>query len=137
MKLVHDLKDPADRIDLGRKLALALKADSILWQGLDDTRRHVEQALADDVQKTSQSGLFARLLARLLGDKPQRQAPLAAEDYARMQGHREALAAFVTMLRGMISEAENDAIREAEATRPAQTGAAGRYPARVPGRSAM
>lgn len=133
MKLVYDLKDPVDRRDLGGKLALALKADSALWQGLDDVRRHLEQQLADEVFATSRDTLVSRMVARLLGDRAQKHHALQAEDYARIQGQREALGVFLMTLRKLANEAEFAATTEAEAAANQKP----RYPVRVPGRSAM
>lgn len=102
-RLTYDLTDPQDRLTLG--LALDQLTATAAWAGLEDVRRHLEQRFIDRMGKDTQAGLLARLLARLTGDAVAKQAPIGAEDFARLQGQREGMHALLDEVSALILEA--------------------------------
>lgn len=100
MKTVLDPSIPEDKLILGtilRPLISSFTSDGRraipggqLWDALDDVRRHLEHRYLDRSGKDGEAGVLARLAARLLGGSA-RWVPMGAEDYARLDGRREAM----------------------------------------------
>lgn len=145
MKLIHDLRSDEERRALGHELRAIITGwggegqnvpVGAAYDALEEIRRHLEQQFFDGIGEAGESGLAARLIARLLGRPPRRGAYVATEDWARFQGQREALAAFMQSIRLLAAEAAAyDAARAQRERRPSE------QPAQVRpvglGRSAM
>lgn len=111
MKTTRDLRIEADQVDMGLALSPMIEAFNAsghplgkCWNAFEDLCHELERGAIDRMQESPESSVMSRVVARLMGTTPG-PLPLGAEDFARLQGYREALKAVKYAVAGYVAQA--------------------------------
>lgn len=88
------------------------------WEAFEDLCFELERAAISSLNDAPQSGWLARMLSKLTGE-PIGHQPLAASDYARIDGQREALRAVRVAVATYCELARKPQAKEAQQPRAA------------------